>query len=209
MAGISNGGGPQITLLGSKGGGDQQLHAPGTSSQVGTHANGRYYERVTIDVGPMLMILIELREREREHGITSDTPNDQLGQNALDHREIRRLEGCDGRDHEDQGMVAKQPSGVVLGRTFDDDQLGEGACYGQYGRSGGECRCPGNPLFIHVYQFQGEPVETQYLGQPPFLLVFQRRPWMGLVPSKLSWGPSPLFIPITKYAHSPPLGTLL
>ena len=90
----------------------------------------------------MLMIPMVLQEQENGHGVTLDIPNKQLGRDALDHhREIRMPEGWNGRDHEEQGMVAKLPSGVVPRHTFNDDQLGEGACYGRYGSSDGECWC--------------------------------------------------------------------
>ena len=128
---------------------------------------------MTIDVRPVPTIPIVLQEQKNEHVIVLDTPNEQPGQNALDnHHEIRRPGGWNGRDHEDQGMVVKQPSGVVPGRTSNNDQPGEGTCYGQYGGSSGECRYPGNPLSIHIYQFQEESVETQCLRLPQFLLVF-------------------------------------
>lgn len=94
----------------------------------------------------MLMIPIALQEQEREHGISSDTPDEQLAQNALDcHCGTRR-------EDEDQGTVTERPSGVVHGHTYDDGQLGEDAHYVQCGRSNGECQHPSNICYIHIYE---------------------------------------------------------
>ena len=70
------------------------------------------------------MTPIALQERGRERGVSSVTPNEQLGRNVPDlHSDKGRLEGQDVGDHEDQATVVQRPSIVAPKHTFDDNKL--------------------------------------------------------------------------------------
>jgi len=76
----------------------------------------------------MLIIPIALQERGREHGVPSDTSNEQPGQNATSLcSDAGRSEGRDVTEYEDQGSPAEQPPAVVPEHTFDGDQHNESA----------------------------------------------------------------------------------
>jgi len=100
----------------------------------------------------MSVTLMARQERECGHGVRLDTPNEQLGQNAPDHHpSIRRSESRIREEHEDQGTVAKRPSGMASGHTYYNGHPGGAAHHTvQYGRSSGKCRRPGDILPIHI-----------------------------------------------------------
>lgn len=69
----------------------------------------------------MLMVPTASQELEREHGVSSDTPNEQLDQNFPNlHPDPRRVE-----EREDQETVAEQSSAGVPKYIFDSDQFDE------------------------------------------------------------------------------------
>ena len=93
------------------------------------------------------MIPTASQEQDSEHRTPEHTPN-ELGQNPPDLRpDMRRPEGQEGGEHENQGTVAQRPSEAAPQRTSDGDQLGEGARHSICsGESVGEFWYPGNIL---------------------------------------------------------------
>ena len=95
----------------------------------------------TAAVEAMLMIPIALQEWGYEHGVPSDTPNEQPGRNCPSlHPGPRMLEGQNVDEHEDHGMVTERPSGAVPDYIFNSDDTVRSM------RSWGEYRWPGNIL---------------------------------------------------------------
>ena len=122
----------------------------------------------------MLIVPTAQQEREREHGVPPDTPN-ELGQNPPDlNSDARGSGGQDAEEHEDRGAATKRPSVVTLEHAFGDDQLGEGAQHSF--RPGSECRCPGNDISTDVYQARRKSRGTRCLAFPLFFLMSQKNP---------------------------------
>ena len=124
------------------------------------------------------MIPIAPQEQEHEHGIPSDTPNEQLSQATPDLRtNIRRLEDQNRGELEDQGTVAGRPSEAAPESTHDHDLLGKDAQYTVgSGGSRGECRCPDTVLSINASQFRKGPGRIRRLRLPPPPLMSERSP---------------------------------
>ena len=103
----------------------------------------------------MLTIPIAPREREHEHGVSLDIPNEQRQATSGLHTDIRRSEDHDGGKHEDHGAITGRPSEAAPERPHGGDQLGED---GEYpvgpGTYEGECWHTGNILSVNTYQFQ-------------------------------------------------------
>lgn len=120
---------------------------------------------------------IALRERELEHKVPMDIPNEQLGQNTTGVRsDTRRLENWVLAEHGDQGTVGEQPSALVSEYIVNDYQLSEDAQYtAQSGEYEGKCRCLGDVLSVNIHQFQREPRWTLRLGLPPLPPMSRRR----------------------------------
>ena len=64
-------------------------------------------------------------------------------------------------------------------------------------------------LSAETYQIQGEIEKARRPRQLPPSSASQRSPCMDSVPSPLSWGPFPPFIPIIKFACTLPLKIVL
>ena len=164
--GVNDGRGSRITLL-DRESGDQ----PGPSTGIPQSADDTTTrERVTSQLlKRMLIAPIALEEPEREHGVPSDTPSEQLCQTTPGpHPEAIRSEGDDGGEHEYQGAVTE----VASERIHEDDQLGEDVRHDvRSGGSGGECRCPGHNLSINIYQFRRELRRTRRSRLSPFPLM--------------------------------------
>ena len=91
------------------------------------------------------MIPIALQEWGYEHGVPSDTPNEQLSQGCPRlHPDPRGLEGQNAEEYEDQEPAAPR-------FIFDIDQFNEDAQHRtRFMPSWGECRCPDNILSINT-----------------------------------------------------------
>ena len=123
------------------------------------------------------MIQIALPEHEREHGPSSDTPNEQLEDTMLS-------EAQNVGESDDQGIVVEGPLVVAPGHGSDDDQLGDGELHTvRSRRSGGEYRRAGNIPSINIYQFQRVSWMARGLGLPQLSQWSMR---MDLVLSKPS-----------------------
>jgi len=137
------------------------------------------------------------RKREHERELSPNPPNEQPSRDAHLHTEVKSEVRNQG-ERRDQGTVDEPPAKSPPKHSPVDDLR----CKGKFQR-------PGDALSIHVHQFTKRPGRTWRLRLPPFLRTFQRRPRMGLVPSKLYWRPSLLFTLITKFARDPLLKTFL
>ena len=140
-AGVNNGGGSWITLLGR--GSEGQ---PGPSTEAPKYENDTAGEHVPLQpLKPMFVILIVIQQGEPEDEVPG-APNEQLIQNAPDLLHgVRRSEDSDGGEHENQGTGAKRPSEVDYERTQDGGQVGEDLQHAvQSEGSGSECQCPVN-----------------------------------------------------------------
>ena len=100
---------------------DERLHASGVSTLDPEHENCTTGECVSLQLKQMLMIPIALQERGRKHGVPSDTPDEQVGQNSPDLRSGTM--GSESQDGEDkgQGTIAKRECrnpGSILNFTY-------------------------------------------------------------------------------------------
>ena len=148
--GESSGKGSRIALL-DRENEDQRSYTSSASIRVPEHDNSTS-ERIPLSLSkPMLTIPIAPRERQHEHGVSLDIPNEQRQATTDLHTDIRRSEDHDGGKHEDQGAITGRPSEAAPERPHGGDQLGGDGKYpvgpGTYE---GECWHTGNILSVNT-----------------------------------------------------------
>lgn len=163
----------------------------------------------------ILTISTALQEQGLDRRATSDTSNEQPGQNIQNApglpSDVGRLDGRDVMERETQGRVTGRSPAVAPEHTLGSDHRGGDArnTVRSSRRSESECRSPSSVHCIKIHQVRREPGARQHSGQPPFQLRFQRQTRMGLVLSRLSWGSSPPSMLVTRFACYPCLHILV
>ena len=136
-AGVDNGEGSRIIPL-DRGDEKQRFYVAGASIQTSKRENGAKGVPLQL-LKHMLMIPIALQERCYERDVSSDTPNEQPGNNCPSlHPGPRWMDGQNAEEYEDQGTVPKY---IFNSDIFNSDDTVRAM------RSWGECRWPDSILY--------------------------------------------------------------